>query len=68
MKLTHGKTETMKVPRSGTTHPQTPRLTLAGTAMEESDDRYILGKHLLYICHQFTSGKHLFALFSEHHL
>ena len=37
------KTKTMIVSRSRTMHPQSPPLTIDGTALKESDDLVILG-------------------------
>ena len=37
------KTKTMIVSRSRTMHPQSPPLTIGGTAQKESDDLVILG-------------------------
>ena len=42
MKLSASKTETMIVSRSPTMHPQSPPLTIGGTALKESDDHVIL--------------------------
>ena len=41
--LNASKTKTMIVSRSRTTHPQSPPLTIGGTALKESDDLVILG-------------------------
>ena len=43
MKLNAGKTKTIIVSRSRTMHPQSPRLTIGGTVLKESDDLVILG-------------------------
>ena len=43
MKLNASKTKTMIVSRSRTMHPQSPKLTIDGTVLKESDDRDILG-------------------------
>ena len=43
MKLNASKTKTMIVSRSRTMHPQSPRLTIGGTVLKESDDLVILG-------------------------
>ena len=43
MKLNASKTKTMIVSRSRTMHPQSPTLTIGGTALKESDDLVILG-------------------------
>ena len=43
MKLNATKTKTMIVSRSRTVHPQSPPLTIGGTALKESDDLVILG-------------------------
>ena len=43
MKLNASKTKTMIVSRSRTMHPQSPRLTIDGTVLKESDDLDILG-------------------------
>ena len=42
MKLNAIKTKTMIVCRSRTMHPQSPRLTIGGTVLMESDDLVIL--------------------------
>ena len=42
MKLNASKTKTMIVSRSLTMHPQSPRLTIAGTVLKESNDLVIL--------------------------
>ena len=43
MKLNASNTKTMIVSRSRTMHPQSPTLTIDGTALKESDDLNILG-------------------------
>ena len=43
MELNVSKTKTMVVSRSRTVHPQSPPLTIGGTALKESDDLVILG-------------------------
>ena len=43
MKLNAGKTKTIIVSISRTMHPQSPPLTIGGTALKESDDIVILG-------------------------
>ena len=43
IKLNESKTETMKVSRSRTMHPQSPPLTIGETVLKESDDLDILG-------------------------
>ena len=43
MKLNASKTQTMIVSRSLTIHPESPLLTIGGTALKESDDIVILG-------------------------
>ena len=42
-KLNAGKSRTMIVSRSRTMHPQSPALTIGGTALKEFDDLVILG-------------------------
>ena len=42
-KLNASKTKTMMVSRSRTMHPQSPPLTIGGTALKESDAIVILG-------------------------
>ena len=43
MKLNAANTKTMLVSRSRTVHPQSPKLTIGGTVLKESDDLLILG-------------------------
>ena len=43
MQLNASKTKTMIVSRSRTMHPQSPPLTIGGTALKESDDLVTLG-------------------------
>ena len=50
------KTKTMIVSRSGTMHPQSPPLTIGGTALKESDDLVILG---VTFYSKMTFEKHL---------
>ena len=43
MKLNACKTKTMKVSRSRTMHPLSPKLIIVGTVLKESDDLSIFG-------------------------
>ena len=61
MKLNANKTKTMIVSRFRTMHPQSPRLTIGGTVLKESDDLVILG---VTFDSKMTFEKHL-ARFPE---
>ena len=62
IKLNASKTKTMIVSRSRTMHPQSPPLTIGGTALKESDDLVILG---VTFDSKMTFEKHLRSVSRE---
>ena len=59
MKLNASKNKTMIVSRSHTMHPQSPPLTIGGTALKESDDPVIFG---VTFDSKMTFEKHLHSV------
>ena len=62
MKMNASKTRAMIVSRSSTMHPQSPRLTIGGTVLKESNNLVILG---VTFGSKMTWKRSIFALFPE---